>query len=265
MKTATALFSHFCSGSDITFFNFLILGKSRSSFITSTDSIFQELDLDDLDDYMEAISKTGKGETAAKEKISKLKLSINALKQDLAKINRLIEIARPAKLPDFKPATTSPASASKLGKFSGIMVGKRKGGGIGSTLRVLDPAVKKPQILSSVDAKISLNVDAKLFEDNHVSEPADRAPATISPISKETQNVNNISAPKQKVEEAVLESTASRKPDKPKRPVKLPEKPVRPIPGDEDAAMTHFEDEVWVPPSGQTGDGRTSLNEKYGY
>ena len=49
---------------------------------------------DDLDSYMEALSKTGKGEVSAKEKISKLKQKLNALRQDLARVDKLIEIAR---------------------------------------------------------------------------------------------------------------------------------------------------------------------------
>lgn len=32
---------------------------------------------------------------------------------------------------------------------------------------------------------------------------------------------------------------------------------------EEDAAKEDYN--MWVPPTGQTGDGRTSLNEKYGY
>jgi len=49
---------------------------------------------DDLDAFMAALSKTGKGEVSAKEKISKLKQKIIALKQDLGKVEKLIEIAR---------------------------------------------------------------------------------------------------------------------------------------------------------------------------
>jgi hypothetical protein len=49
---------------------------------TKFSSRFQELG-DDLDDYMEALSKTGKGATDAKENISKLKQKLAALKQDL--------------------------------------------------------------------------------------------------------------------------------------------------------------------------------------
>jgi hypothetical protein len=53
---------------------------------------------------------------------------------------------------------------------------------------------------------------------------------------------------------------------KPGKPVRLPHKPVRPESDEEDVPMKHYEEEeVWVPPSGQTGDGRTALNDKYGY
>jgi hypothetical protein len=60
-------------------------------------------------------------------------------------------------MPDFKPVTASP-TASKLGKFSGIMVGKRKGGGITSALRVIAPAAKKPDVAGSADAAGSAEI-----------------------------------------------------------------------------------------------------------
>ena len=56
--------------------------------------LFQEIDDDDLDDYMAALSKTGKGASESKENISKLKLKLGTLRQDLAKVERLSVFGR---------------------------------------------------------------------------------------------------------------------------------------------------------------------------
>lgn len=213
---------------------------------------------------MAALSKTGKGASESKESISKLKLKLGSLRQELAKVERLIEIARPAKLPELKPASTAAPTASKLGKFSGIMVGKRKGGGISSTLRVLAaPTHPKPAAPNSVDEKhfesdqMEVSVKEKappavadVTHHDEVPAKVDASPATEAPEVKDKKAFG-------------MKLQPVRKPELAKKPVK----PVMKRSSDEhDVPMHHEEEEeVWVPPAGQTGDGRTALNDKFGY
>jgi hypothetical protein len=207
---------------------------------------------------MAALSKTGKGESASKENISKLKQKLNTLKQDLARIDRLIEIARPAKLPEFKPRednTASPSAAAKSGgKFSGIMIGKRRGVGIATTLRTLDPAqVKKPEIPEVEKGAKSLHISVASFLEEEKKETNRATDSTDKQVSEKPQPMKH---------------------HKQELPKKI--KMARPPPKIDDSddsdqeivpAPKHFEEEeeVWVPPPNQTGDGRTSLNDKFGY
>jgi hypothetical protein len=250
--------------------------------------LFQELS-DDLDDYMAALSKTGKGESASKENISKLKQKVNGLRQDLARVEKLIEIARPAKMPDFKPRPTSTTTTAesgkdpKSGKFSEIMVGKRKGGGIATTLRAINPVAKKPDMSSpvkvetSVEGKDSKNVsqvDESVKQSFQDFEEKKKKPVEASTTKKAPITVKMVSKPEVKpVTVKPDEKTVTVKPvAKPVRKlVRLPAKPGDPDDvsedkEEEDVPMNFDEkEEVWVPPPNQTGDGRTSLNDKFGY
>jgi hypothetical protein len=78
-------------------------------------------------------------------------------------------------MPDFKPATASP-TASKLGKFSGIMVGKRKGGGITSALRVIAPAAKKPDVAGSAEAADAAEDKNEIFKPAEEKKSLDQVP-----------------------------------------------------------------------------------------
>ena len=219
--------------------------------------LFQEIDDDDLDDYMAALSKTGKGASESKENISKVKLKLGTLRQDLAKVERLIEVARPAKLPELKPGSTAAPAASKLGKFSGIMVGKRKGGGISSTLRVLaPPAPQKPASPSPVieEQPSGKKPELDVKEEVHVT-AADPIPDDIP------GNVVDPPVAVPEVKEKKVFGMKLQPVRKPEPPKKVP-KPVKPV----SVRSSDVEEEsVWVPPAGQTGDGRTALNEKFGY
>jgi hypothetical protein len=210
---------------------------------------------------MAALSQTGKGEAASRETISKLKLRLTALRQELAKVERLVEIARPAKLPELKPALSAPSAAAKAGKFSGVMVGKRKGGG---GVRILDPAVKEPpkpeaalrpeveHILSAVDVK---KESVKSVED--AAKPKKEA---MKPEAEAAKPEAEAAKPEKEAKSAFkMDVHSGRKLAKPvSKPVRKPvSRPVDPFPADEE--------DVWVPPANQTGDGRTALNEKYGY
>jgi len=213
-------------------------------------------DDDDLDAYMAALSKTGKGESASKENISKLKQKLNTLKQDLARIDRLIEIARPAKLPEFKPRQeniASPSGAAKSGgKFSGIMIGKRRGAGIATTLRTLDPAsVKKPEIPEVEKVAKSLHISVASFLEEEKKETKTSTDSTDKEASAKPMKQHKQEMPK-KIKMA-------------RPPPKIDDSDDSDH--DEVPAPKHFEEEeeVWVPPPNQTGDGRTSLNDKFGY
>lgn len=232
---------------------------------------------------MAVLSKAGKGESATKEDISKLRQKLSGLQHDFSRVNQLLEMARPAKIPDFKPRTTSSSAdgsvttttaTSTANKFAGIMVGKRRGGGIATQLRKIDPAMKKESTvaaLSSTTTAAAMAAAAKLLADDEDDKPKHRSLPKLDDddavdLEKRLEVTPSLPA-------ASPSPTApSSKPERFKMSAPIQKPPRRPAPprrvDDDDRSgrnEKHYEEEVWVPPSNQSGDGRTSLNDKYGY
>lgn len=225
----------------------------------------KKTDNDDLDEYMEALSKSGKGENATRENISKLKQSINKLKLDLEAVNKLLDLARPTPLPSLVSKSHSDVVTAKSSKFSGIMVGRRKGSGVVTTLRKLEASpLNRTKEIPSPKVQLGKEDESQLTIEPHKKEELQKpdhpkatevTPKPVIPRVKEVfqKPVNpKAKTPKPEMKIQRIETNSP------------PPEVVRPD-SESDEDMEEFEDEVWLPPKDQTGDGKTSLNEKYGY
>ncbi len=290
----------------------------------------------DLDSYLAELKK---GAQVDKQTIQKLKVRISSLQQELDKLTKLINIAKPASMPELKP--TNPEKP----KLSGIMIGKRGSKGLLGKVKNVPKEQKNQVVIETRDTKV---LEAFLDADKDNSEKpkrsrldnSDNEDDEIKPIGYEARPepkpkerigdtsinaINKILGPRgpqipenlrgaleQKLKGADIEAVAKEiKETLAKHDTEnaLPmEVDSGKLPGDENNDIGYEEEpsqkrkrgdrgnkrkkkaeedgendgegeeadsyykigadskyDVWLPPQGQTGDGRTSLNDKLGY
>ena len=252
----------------------------------------QTLDSDDLDAFMAGLKKTEKSH-GGREHISKLRQLLLTQQNELKRLEKLVKIARPTEMPKLKPVT----SKSSL---KGVMIGKRFGLGGAKNLRTLEvkpkPAIEEPvKSVRDETAQLSndpaekASVDASQSLNEHEREPLINGPRLHSNQEEENELQPLIKGPhfpSNHEEETLIkgprltsdheeEHEQDLEPPKPKkrRPKsrrkegtaddKTEENAEDHVPGDYDTSDPKYA--TWLPPQNQSGDGRTSLNDKYGY
>ncbi|XP_056446264.1 kanadaptin [Gadus chalcogrammus] len=256
---------------------------------------------DPLDAFMSAVRSE-----AAMDAVERRKLHVHVadMRKEVQRLQKLVELTRPAQLPSLQPSSSDPLKAKKALPLFGAMKGgtkyklktgtigklppKRanlpaelfnmKGGGVEEEEDEDDeeeeravklqekmdsskdgdggsPAPAEPQAGSPARAVEDEQPASSLTSDEHRDEP--RAEEKQRPSISPKMAPSSSPAPGEGGETAVQPSpkrSGRKKALGPSRP------PVTgPYPEDDPDYC------VWLPPTGQSGDGRTHLNEKFGY
>ena len=244
---------------------------------------------EDLDSYMAAIENSA---DCSKVEMGKLTNQLFELKSTLRKLEKLIEIARPAKMPGFlsnlKTETMKTSNGEIVKKSSNIMVGKMFSRGIGkmkpinpNNKKVVIPNLNMPKgidnILTQCDMpkKCDPLNKSKNEKDTEPNIFQDTKEKISGHLSKKTEKLLSDDNDEIRVATDLKKHT---KPDKTKRlsetskcknstnvcqnlgtSNKLKQNSYEEM-SEQDERYT-----AWMPPKNQSGDGRTSLNDKYGY
>ncbi|KAJ3613527.1 hypothetical protein NHX12_019774 [Muraenolepis orangiensis] len=235
---------------------------------------------DPLDAFMSAVRSE-----AAMDAVERRKLHVHVadLKKEVQRLQKLVELTRPAQLPSLQPRAEGSTSGTQKPKKALPLFGAMKGG-IKFKLKT-GTIGKLPPKRADLPAEL---FDMKGLpqggeeEEEEQQEEEQVKPQEMMDSSKDSECVS-VSQPshslhteefrdKQRTEEKLSPALSpkmalSSNPEQgvhpgPKRKKALvPSKPtvMGPYPEDDPDYC------VWVPPSGQTGDGRTHLNEKFGY
>ncbi len=239
-------------------------------------------DEEDLDAYM-AMLKAGGAKDKAE--LSKAKLTLAELRKEAGKLEKLVAIARPTALPTLK-TTDKPKMM--------VMVGKRKGGA-NSRVRIMAPSEKREKIVPE-------RVDIGHLLDEKPEKEAEKArsPTPENEVTKEKTVVReekpSLPEEKKPVEKASMkgpylpdhirlelqreledadqgkndeespEVAPKRRGDRGRKRKKEEEDtPSQDVVVGSGYNVSDPKYAVWMPPDNQSGDGRTSLNEKLGY
>ncbi|XP_013394310.1 kanadaptin [Lingula anatina] len=241
------------------------------------DKIMAE-DVDALDAYMSAI-KSGVMDT--KTKMS-LKRRLIELKQEQAKLTKMANIAKPANMPEVKKSVVVPKPDQPPPKMTMPMFGKRKATPVPTSLKPPPPKSNAPPKISEKvsddteeveeeeeeeeEEEVARDSDAKAeITDEKTLMPTENAMDLKETVEKEQmlnartsndEETNQQPSPEIKAQ-AVKRKTEEKRRQRPKKPR-----------GSEDKSSYPEDDpdfQVWLPPSDQSGDGKTHLNAKYGY
>uniref|UniRef100_A0A8C2KHY3 Solute carrier family 4 member 1 adaptor protein n=1 Tax=Cyprinus carpio TaxID=7962 RepID=A0A8C2KHY3_CYPCA len=234
------------------------LADTEKRLSSSGKGISSSLTEDPLDAFMSVVRSEMALDGVERKK---LHLHVAELKKEGQRLRKLADLAKPTQLPSLQPSSQSTDTENPK-KLSLPMFGAMKGGskfklktGTIGTLPPkrtnLPPELFNMKEMPSVgeeeeeeeDEKSKKTEDAVTDGDMEVAQSAEM---TSSEHSKEIDNsVSNV--PKTNTKKKMIG---------PSRP---PVTMSKQYPEDDPDYC------VWVPPSGQTGDGRTHLNDKYGY
>uniref|UniRef100_A0A146LJF3 Kanadaptin n=1 Tax=Lygus hesperus TaxID=30085 RepID=A0A146LJF3_LYGHE len=167
-------------------------------------------DVDELDAFMANLKKA----VPSKAEIKAAENEVEKLKLEEVRLRQLVNIAKPATLPDLRPPAPSIAPTS------------------------IPPSVMERESDSPASSGSNQTEQTNETQPKAVIGPKPPIPETTQFLQPKPVTTDFIKAAK---------------PQKQKK-----SKPQKVVEDD-------FEDLVWRPPKGQTGDGRTSLNDKLGY
>ncbi|KAM3842144.1 kanadaptin [Diretmus argenteus] len=244
---------------------------------------------DSLDAFMSAVRSE-----AAMDGVARRKLHVHAadLRKEAQRLRKLVELTRPAQMPSLQPrcdGTSDPQKPKKALPLFGAMKGGSKFKLKTGTIGMLPP--KRPNLPAELFNMKELPPDGEEeeeeeedVEDNnntecagvadsgvappqqssdstsHQSQPAPSHESKAVPVQEILQYVPHLSA-EPKVEGEAEPAAEPRPKGSGRKKVMGPSRP--PV-----SAQYPQDDPdycVWVPPTDQTGDGRTHLNDKYGY
>ena len=244
----------------------------------------QETNNDDLDAFMDQLQKTQK--YGGREQVSKLRQLLQSQQTELKRLEQLVNLAKPTELPKLQLNKSTSKS---------VMIGKRFGFGKSKNLRTIET---KPQTISK-ENKVSAGaqkLSEEILNDKLIDEvESDKKvkqidPGKVNQAKEKPETTNKVENKKtslfqneqeNKTEKRVTETQIS--PELQMTEIEEKEKIVekknrkrRPnkdtsiadnvrVPGDYESSLNDDKYATWVPPANQSGDGRTSLNDKYGY
>lgn len=240
----------------------------------------------DLDGFMAQLASDG-ASSVDKTTIRRLRVEAKEIEADHRRLQRLISIARPANLP---PLLAVPAAGAERKKLSLPLFGKRGtfkfvsspvvGKVAEKTAATLPPvddqAVEVDEVEDVVAEEHQTGAESPIAKPKVVDDmPAKRrkaAPAEqlLADVPQEDVNVDDARSvdtteDPEAAAAAAAELAAAKK--KRSRPRIRGERPRDNIDMDEPAELVANSDKysTWVPPTDQSGDGSTSLNDKFGY
>ena len=248
----------------------------------------QETNNDDLDAFMDQLQKTQK--YGGKEQVSKLRQLLQSQQTELKRLEKLVSLAKPTELPKLQLNKSTSKS---------VMIGKRFGFGKSKNLRTIETkphTISKDNKVSTGTKKISDEIlNDKLIEEvesdkkikqtdhgkvNQTKEMEFKKPETTNMAeNKKPSSFKNERENKTEKRETETQFSPELQMTEIEETEKLVEKKKRKrrpnkdtsiadnvrVPGDYESSLNDDKYATWVPPENQSGDGRTSLNDKYGY
>ena len=119
--------------------------KELKEALTRKEKADNDSDNLDLDSYLAELKK---GAQVDKQTIQKLKVRISTLNQEIDRLTKLINIAKPASLPELKSNT------KEKPKLSGIMIGKRGSKGLLGKVKTMTKENKTQVVIQTKDTKV---------------------------------------------------------------------------------------------------------------
>jgi len=261
----------------------------------------------DLDSYLAELKK---GAQVDKETVTKLKVRIQNLTTEKDRLVKLINIAKPASMPELKTTTAKPKP--------GVMIGKRGSKGLlGKVKSVAKDSFSKPVVVQSENSKVleaflekeeEVSKKMRFTDDGEDLKPIGYDIKKPEPVPKERIGDTSVNLVQKKIGPEIPEhirNELSKVEDEDKENGKSQVigtlAVVKDMSASEQASMDIDDDgeekqkkrgdrgskrkvkkveeepdeyykigmdskyDVWVPPQNQSGDGKTSLNDKLGY
>lgn len=206
------------------------------------------------DDELDAFMENLKNIPVDKAELRRLKDNAANLRKEEERLRKLVNVARPAELPPLQPVRLKPskkeAEEGKKMNILNTLINKKKSNAVKTAHPRVLPRETTQQTSEDMDEE---------FEDDNDSGDDDDADVGDNKDSKgnmETEDASLSEIDKQTTGTSAKRKNRSRTRFR-QRQTKVAK--VASVLGEDYSNCT------WVPPEGQTGDGRTSLNDKLGY
>ncbi|RZC32408.1 kanadaptin [Asbolus verrucosus] len=232
----------------------------------ASQDVVTNAETDPLDSFMMELKKS----KPSKQSVNKLKLELNKLKQEHSNVIKLVNITKPASLPPLVAEYLAIANTSSSEKKALPLIGKRR--------KIKLQLSAKSTEMTKIDAEgVDEEMEEEKEEDHQKqiveisAENVEKTESIVENVETKMDNEENGKDINSSITNSDMKKETSDDIDEKKKKRnqrRLQQKQERAeVERQKGYAEDHHREDynMWIPPADQTGDGRTALNDKYGY